>query len=144
LTGVNTAVAYEREAKGCGRLFFSDTCHNLVRVFFLQEKLKSTPKDKSFVPQHVHVIGAGTMGGDIAAWCALQGMTVTLQDLQPKFIAPAIKRAYTLYKEKLKENYLVQKTMDMLIPDVEGNGIAKADVIIEAVIEDLAIKQSTF
>lgn len=142
--GVDSNAAYEREAKSCGRLFFSDTCQNLVRVFFLQEKLKGLAKEISYSPQHVHVIGAGTMGGDIAAWCALRGFTVTLQDLEPRFIAPAIKRAYALFKEKLKEKYLIQAAMDRLIPDVNGNGISKADVIIEAVVEDLAIKQSTF
>lgn len=142
--GVEGNEAYEREAKSCGKLFFTDTCHNLVRVFFLQDRLKSLAKETTFKPQHIHVIGAGTMGGDIAAWCALQGMTVTLQDLEPRFIAPAIKRAYKLFKDKLKERNLIQKAMDNLIPDVSGHGISKADIIIEAVVEDLAIKQSTF
>lgn len=142
--GVDTQEAYEREAKSCGKLFFSDTCQNLVRVFFLQDRLKGLAKESSFTPQHVHVIGAGTMGGDIAAWCAVQGLTVTLQDLEPRYIAPAIKRAHVLFKDKLKERYLIERAMDNLIPDVEGNGISKADVIIEAVVEDLAIKQATF
>ena len=142
--GVDTEEAFDREAKSCGKLFFSETSQNLVRVFFLQEKLKGLAKDTSYKPQHVHVIGAGTMGGDIAAWCALQGLTVTLQDLEPRLIAPAIKRAYALFKDKLKENNLVQAAMDRLVPDVTGNGLSKADVIIEAVVEDLAIKQSIF
>lgn len=142
--GIEGKEAYEREAKSCGKLFFSETCQNLVRVFFLQEKLKGLAKESNFTPQHIHVIGAGTMGGDIAAWCALQGFTVTLQDLDPKFIAPAIKRANKLYTEKFKERYLVQRAMDNLIPDPNGNGLPKADVIIEAVIEDLAVKQSIF
>jgi 3-hydroxyacyl-CoA dehydrogenase / enoyl-CoA hydratase / 3-hydroxybutyryl-CoA epimerase len=142
--GVESDVAYEREAKSCGKLFFSETCQNLVRVFFLQEKLKGLAKETSYNPQHIHVIGAGTMGGDIAAWCALQGLTVTLQDLEPRLIAPAIKRAYALFKDKLKENYLVQAAMDRLIPDVDGNGLSKADIIIEAVVEDLAVKQAIF
>lgn len=144
LIGVEGKEAYDREAKSCGKLFFSDTCQNLVRVFFLQEKMKGLAKDIHFAPQHVHVIGAGTMGGDIAAWCAQQGFTVTLQDLEPKLIAPAIKRAYKLYKEKLKETYLVQRAMDNLIPDVNGNGLSKADIIIEAVVEDLSIKRNIF
>lgn len=142
--GVDTNEAYVREAKSCGKLFFTDTCQNLVRVFFLQDRLKALGKEVNFKPKHVHVIGAGTMGGDIAAWCALQGYTITLQDLEPRFISPAIKRAYNLFKEKLKEPHLIQAAMDNLIPDVEGNGISRADVIIEAVIEDLAIKQATF
>jgi 3-hydroxyacyl-CoA dehydrogenase / enoyl-CoA hydratase / 3-hydroxybutyryl-CoA epimerase len=142
--GVDTDAAYAKEAKSCGKLFFTDTCQNLVRIFFLQDRLKSLGKETSFKPQHIHVIGAGTMGGDIAAWCAAQGLTVTLQDLEPRFIAPAMKRAYALFKDKLKERNLIQKAMDNLIPDVQGEGISKADIIIEAVIEDLAVKQATF
>lgn len=142
--GVEGDAAMEREAQSCANLFFTDTCQNLVRVFFLQERLKGLAKDSKFSPKHVHVIGAGTMGGDIAAWCALQGMQVTLQDREPKFIAPAIKRAYNLFKEKLKENYLIQKAMDRLIPDVHGYGVPNADVIIEAIFEDLPAKQALF
>lgn len=142
--GVESQEAYDQEAKTCGRLFFSDTCQNLVRDFFLQERLKNLGKDISFSPKHIHVIGAGTMGGDIAAWCALQGMTVTLQDREAKFIAPAIKRAFNLYKEKLKEKHLIQKAMDRLIPDINGTGVLRADVIIEAIFEDLSAKQTLF
>jgi 3-hydroxyacyl-CoA dehydrogenase/enoyl-CoA hydratase/3-hydroxybutyryl-CoA epimerase len=133
-----------REARSCGKLFFSETSQNLVRVFFLQERLKNIAKEGRFNAQHVHVVGAGTMGGDIAAWCAFNGMTVTIQDREPKFIAPAIKRAYKMCQEKLKEPYLIQKVMDRLIPDVQGNGIKRADVIIEAIFEDLAAKQALF
>jgi 3-hydroxyacyl-CoA dehydrogenase/enoyl-CoA hydratase/3-hydroxybutyryl-CoA epimerase len=144
LVGVEGDKAYEKEAKSCGKLFFSDTCQNLVRVFFLQEKMKALATDKTYAPKHVHVIGAGTMGGDIAAWCALKGMQVTLQDMQPEYIAPAFKRAYKLYKKKLKDTHLIQAAMDRLIPDVEGHGISRADIIIEAVIEDLSVKQTIF
>lgn len=137
-------LAYDREAKSCGKLFFSETCQNLVRVFYLQEKMKGLAKETKYKPKHIHVIGAGTMGGDIAAWCAMQGLTVTLQDLEPRLISPAIKRAYALYKEKLKEKFLIQRAMDNLIPDIKGDGIKKADMIIEAIVEDLAIKQNLF
>ena len=142
--GVLGDKAYDREAKSCAKLFLSETCQNLVRVFFLQEKMKGLAKDTSFTPHHVHVIGAGTMGGDIAAWCAQQGFTVTLQDLEPRYIAPAMKRAYKLYSSTLKEPHLVQQAMDRLIPDLHGHGLSKADLIIEAVVEDLAIKQKIF
>lgn len=142
--GVDGQRAYEREAKSCAKLFFSETCNNLVRCFFLQEKMKGLAKEVKYTPKHIHVIGAGTMGGDIAAWCAAQGLTVTLQDLEPRLISPAIKRAYNLYKDKFKEKNLVQAAMDRLIPDIQGYGIGKADIIIEAVVEDLKIKQKIF
>lgn len=142
--GVEGQLPFDREAEDCAKLFFTDTSRNLVRVFFLQERLKGMAKESHFNPQRVHVIGAGTMGGDIAAWCAMNGMYVTLQDREPKFIAPAIKRAFALFKEKLKEPYLIQKAMDRLMPDVEGYGISRADVIVEAIFEDLTAKQNLF
>lgn len=142
--GVNGNEPFEKEAKTCGKLFFSETSENLVRLFFLQERLKGLGKESKFEAKHVHVVGAGTMGGDIAAWCALQGMRVTLQDREAKFIAPAIKRAYALFKEKLKEPHLIQKAMDRLVPDIDGLGIPHADVIIEAIFENLNAKQALF
>jgi 3-hydroxyacyl-CoA dehydrogenase/enoyl-CoA hydratase/3-hydroxybutyryl-CoA epimerase len=144
LYGVTGNAPYEQEARSCGKLFFSEASANLVRVFFLQERLKSLAKDSKFTPQHVHVIGAGTMGGDIAAWCAGQGFTVTLQDREPQYIAPALKRASKMFVDKFKEPYLVQKAMDRLIPDVHGFGVARADIVIEAIYENLAAKQALF
>lgn len=117
------------------------TSKNLIRAFGLRERLKGFAKDSDFKAQHVHVIGAGVMGGDIAAWCALRGLRVTLQDQSYEKIAPAIGRAATLYKKKLRKPRLIQAAMDNLIPDPEGHGIARADVIIEAVFENLAVKQ---
>ncbi|HVE44425.1 MAG TPA: 3-hydroxyacyl-CoA dehydrogenase NAD-binding domain-containing protein [Gammaproteobacteria bacterium] len=142
--GVETKEAYTLEARSCGNLFFSETSRNLVRIFFLQERLKGLAKQVDFAVHHVHVVGAGTMGGDIASWCALRGFTVTLQDLKPEVIAQAIKRAYSLFKEILKEDYLVQQAMDRLIPDVSGLGVGKADVVIEAAVENIAVKRAIF
>lgn len=144
--GVEGQEAFDHEAESCGKLFFTETSQNLVRVFFLQERLKGLGLDKGLttIQQHVHVVGAGTMGGDIAAWCALQGFKVTLQDVEAPYLARAMKRAYSLFKEELKEPHLVQKAMDSLIPDVPGHGVASANIIIEAVVEDLAVKQRVF
>ncbi|MGM9455184.1 3-hydroxyacyl-CoA dehydrogenase NAD-binding domain-containing protein [Legionella bozemanae] len=114
---------------------------NLIRAFTLRERLKGFAKGSDFKANHVHVIGAGVMGGDIAAWCALRGLRVTLQDQSYTQIAPAIGRAHALYKKKLRKPRLIQAAMDNLIPDPEGHGIARADVIIEAVFENLAVKQ---
>ncbi len=142
--GLMDPTCFQQEAETCGKLFFTDASRNLVRAFFLQERLKGLAKQSTFSPEHIHVIGAGTMGGDIAAWCALSGMRVTLQDREAKFIAPAIARAFTLFKEKLKEPHLIQKAMDRLMPDPEGLGVSKADVIIEAIFENLDAKQALF
>lgn len=120
------------------------TSKNLIRVFGLRERLKGFAKESDFKAKHVHVIGAGVMGGDIAAWCALRGLRVTLQDQSYERIAPAIARAYSLYKKKLRKPRLIQAAIDRLVPDPEGYGMTQADVIIEAVFENLAIKQDIF
>jgi 3-hydroxyacyl-CoA dehydrogenase/enoyl-CoA hydratase/3-hydroxybutyryl-CoA epimerase len=125
-------------------LFKHPTTANLIRLFKLQERLKSLGKADLPPVRHLHVIGAGAMGGDIAAWAALRGVTVTLQDLAPERIAPAIKRAAELYAKRLKQPHLVQAAMDRLIPDVAGSGVAKADLIIEAIVENAEVKRKLF
>ena len=126
-------------------IFSSPTARNLVRVFHLQERLKAFGKDSDFTPRHVHVVGAGVMGGDIAAVCALRGMTVTLQDQSVERIAPAIARAAKLFERRHKgDARQVRFTLDRLIPDPKGEGAARADVIIEAIFENLEVKRGLF
>src|SRR5258706_8844414 len=125
-------------------LFFHPTTKNLIRIFKLQERLKAFGKEGATPIRHLHVIGAGAMGGDIAAWSALRGVTVTLQDLAPERISPAIKRASELYGKRLKQAHLVQAAMDRLIPDVKGDGVPKADLVIEAIVENAEVKRKLF
>src|SRR5438270_12492741 len=125
-------------------LFAHPSTANLIRIFFLQERLKSLGKAADFEPRHVHVVGAGVMGGDIAALCAMRGLTVTLQDTAPERIAPAVKRAAQLFQRRLRDPRRVRDALDRLIPDVGGAGAARADVIIEAIFENLEAKRSLF
>lgn len=122
----------------------SSTARNLVRVFFLQERLKAFGKESIFKAERVHVIGAGVMGGDIAAWCALRGMTVTLQDQSLERMSPALQRAGKLFARRLRDPLLARDAFDRLIPDVNGDGVAHADVVIEAIFEDVAAKHVLF
>jgi len=125
-------------------LLKTPTAGNLIRVFGLQERLKSLGKEGSFKAAHVHVVGAGTMGGDIAAWCALRGLTVTLQDQNAERLAPAMGRAAKLFTERLRDPRRVRDAKDRLIPDVAGDGVARADVVIEAIFENVEAKRSLF
>ena len=128
-------------------LFKHPTAANLVRIFKLQDRLKAfgnLANPDSAEIKHVHVIGAGVMGGDIAAWCALKGFTVTLQDLDHARIAPAIKRATELYKRRLKQPHLIQAAMDRLIPDVKGDAINHCDLVIEAIVENAEVKKKLY
>lgn len=124
----------------------SDTARNLVRVFRLQERLKAfgKPSDAASEVRHVHVVGAGAMGGDIAAWCALNEIKVTLQDQDRERIANAQGRAQTLYTRRLKDPRLRRAALDRLIPDPQGHGVSHADLIIEAITEDLEAKRSLY
>ncbi len=132
---------FEQEAASVAKLITGRTAGNLIRLFGLQERLKSLGKKTDFKPQRVHVAGAGVMGGDIAAWCALNGLTVTLQDRNDTIIGRAIGRASKLFQMKLKDPLLVRDALDRLIPDSRGDGVAKADVVIEAIFENLEAKQ---
>lgn len=124
-------------------LMGSPTAANLRRVFFMSEALKKQGlKGAKF--SRVHVIGAGVMGGDIAAWCAYRGMSVTLQDLDMARIQPALDRAKKLFQKRYKKKREVDAAMLRLIADPQGNGVPRADVIIEAVVEKLEVKQSIF
>ncbi len=127
-------------------LLASPTATNLRRVFFLSESLKKQGLRGAAKPvfRRVHVIGAGVMGGDIAAWCAMRGMAVTLQDLDMERIKPALDRAKSLFKRRLRKPIEVSAAMTRLEADPAGKGIARADVIIEAVVENLEIKHKIF
>ena len=134
----------EEEANSVARLMQGETVRNLIRVFFLQTRLKGLGDKKSLKLRHVHVIGAGIMGGDIAAWCALRGIIVTLQDRAPEYLSDAMKRAHKLFARKLKTTHERNAALDRLIPDCNGYGVEKADVIIEAIFEDKDAKQAIY
>lgn len=131
-----------RDTKLLGNIVNSPTARNLVRVFFLQERLKAFGKEANFQAKRVHVIGAGVMGGDIAAWCALRGMTVTLQDQTIEQILPAIGRAQKLFQKRIRDPLSLRSALDRLIPDPQGHGAVHADVVIEAIFENLEAKHS--
>src|SRR5260370_2585734 len=127
------------EIASFARLLVTDTSRNLVRVFFLRDKLKRLA-DGDWSPRHVHVIGAAAMGRDIAAWCALHWFTVTLADMKPEPIAQAIARAADLFKKIGHKSIDARDTLDRLTPALAGHGVRSADLIIEAVPDALQFK----
>lgn len=126
-------------------LMVSDTSRNLRRVFKLSEQLKAqAPKGLGWKPVRVHVIGAGTMGADIAGVCVASGMEVTLQDLSTEQLAKGIAAQGKLFAKRFKTKATRDAAKARLIADAEGRGIARADVIIEAIVEKLEVKQKLF
>jgi 3-hydroxyacyl-CoA dehydrogenase/enoyl-CoA hydratase/3-hydroxybutyryl-CoA epimerase len=142
--GAAGAAAYEAEARSISHLMCTPTSRNLVRVFLLQDRLKGLGSGSSAEFKHLHVIGAGVMGGDIAAWAALRGLTVTLQDRSAELVAPALSRAKTLFERRIKDPAEAAAAVARLRMDIEGRGVADADVVIEAIFENAAAKQSLY
>lgn len=139
--GIEGKLASERKA--VVKLASTPTARNLIRVYFLQERLKTLGGKDSGIA-HVHVIGAGVMGGDIAAWSAYKGLDVTLQDRDQRYIDAALKRGQEFFAKKVKDAERLTATTLRLQPDLEGAGVARADLVIEAIIEDPQAKQQLY
>mgnify|MGYP005839671917 CR=1 FL=1 len=129
------------EIASFSRLLIGDTAQNLVRLFFLRAKMKDMGEAVHSV-HHVHIIGAGAMGGDIAAWCAYKGFQTTLFDVDLDALGRAVARAASLFHKKCDTDAEARDALDRLIPDPAGDGVPRADLVIEAVPEnhDLKVK----
>jgi 3-hydroxyacyl-CoA dehydrogenase/enoyl-CoA hydratase/3-hydroxybutyryl-CoA epimerase len=142
--GASGPAAFEAEARSIAQLFTTETSRNLVRVFFLQDRLKALGGKAAADVKHVHVVGAGVMGGDIAAWSALRGFTVTLQDRAQELIDPALQRARDLFARRLKDAAQNAAATERLVADVQGAGVERADIVVEAIFESLEAKRSLY
>jgi 3-hydroxyacyl-CoA dehydrogenase/enoyl-CoA hydratase/3-hydroxybutyryl-CoA epimerase len=142
--GAKGRAAYDAEASSIAHLFLTPTSRNLVRVFFLQDGLKAQRVAGAKTPRRVHVVGAGVMGGDIAAWCALRGLEVTLQDRAEEYIRPAMERAAALFEKRIKDPGKRAEAAARLKPDLAGDGVATADVVIEAIVENADAKRALY
>lgn len=133
----------DAERRAVVKLASTPTARNLIRIYFLTERLKALGgKDHGIT--HVHVVGAGVMGGDIAAWSAYKGFNVTLQDREQRFIDPAMERAQALFARKVKDESKRPAVAARLKADLAGDGVAVADLVIEAIIEDADAKRSLY
>ncbi len=133
----------DAERRAVVKLAGTPTARNLIRIFFLTERLKALGgKDHGI--QHVHVVGAGVMGGDIAAWSAYKGFNVTLQDREQRFIDPAMERAQALFAKRVKDESKRPAVAARLKADLAGEGVALADLVIEAIIENPEAKRDLY
>jgi len=142
--GASRKTGYEAEAQSFSALMCTSASRNLVRVFFLQNRLKGQGSKSASSVRHVHVVGAGVMGGDIAAWCALRGHTVTLQDREEQYVRPAIERAGKLFARRIRDDAEREAAIARLRSDVDGAGVSEADLVIEAIFENLEAKQELY
>jgi 3-hydroxyacyl-CoA dehydrogenase / enoyl-CoA hydratase / 3-hydroxybutyryl-CoA epimerase len=142
--GAHGERAYEAEAHSIAALMTGSTSRNLVRIFLLQDRLKNLGGRSKQPIERVHVVGAGVMGGDIAAWCAQRGLNVTLQDRELKFIEPALGRAREAFTKRLRDPVKAGELMTRITADVAGDGVPRADVILEAIFENADAKHELF
>jgi 3-hydroxyacyl-CoA dehydrogenase/enoyl-CoA hydratase/3-hydroxybutyryl-CoA epimerase len=141
--GAHGKEALRAEAASIGKLLVTRTCRNLVHVFELRERLRNlAPKDSRI--KHVHVVGAGTMGGDIAAWCALKGLDVTLQDRAQQYVEPALARSRELFRKRLRAPGEAKAAEERLRVDLAAADAGSADLVIEAIIEKAEAKRALF
>ena len=136
--------ALAAEAHSMADLLFTPTARNLMRLFTLETRLKAYAKGSASGVHHVHVIGAGTMGAAIAAWTALRGYTVSLSDQNPAALGRAVREAGELFTAKLRTEVERTAAWDRLIPDAAQAGLAHADLVIEAIVENAEAKRSLF
>ncbi|MCR8913127.1 fatty-acid oxidation protein subunit alpha [Marinobacter panjinensis] len=134
----------KEEIASFARLMMTDTSRNLVKVFFLREKMKGLTRTGAEPVKHVHVVGAGAMGADIAGWCAFQGLSVTLFDMEPEKLAAAVGKLSELCETKHRSESQRRDILDRLTPDFANRGVEYADLVIEAVPEKADIKQKVY
>jgi len=141
--GARGKAAYRAEVESIGDLLVTRTSRNLVRVFELRERLRNLAPKRGRI-QRVHVVGAGTMGGDIAAWCALRGLSVTLQDRAQQYVDPALVRARELFRKRLRAPGEADAASTRLVVDLAAKHVGDVDLVIEAIIENPDAKRGLF
>ena len=138
------------EAKHFGRLVMSSESSALRSLFFATTDMKKETGVEG-VPsaplKKVGVLGGGLMGGGIAFVTATKaGLPARIKDIRSEGIANAIKYSFDILNKKVKRGFMhksaMQKQMALLTGSIDYSGFSDADVVIEAVFEDLTLKQN--
>lgn len=144
--------AYRLESEHFGKLGATDISKNLIKVFFLSEKYKKvrwteTRLDK-FLVRKCGVVGAGIMGGGIAQLVSSRNIPVRVKDLNEKALGGALKEARKIYDGALKRRRIkkheLELKMGLISVGLTPQGLKNCDFLIEAVVEDMKIKQAVF
>ena len=146
--GVSRAESLKLEEQAFAKLLNSDVAGNLVNIFFLQERSKKTKSDKDFKVKNTAVIGAGVMGAGIAQWISSRGIKVLLKDIKPEFVAKGIASINKLYSAAVKKRVMTKaeasSKLDNVTPITESMPMKNIDLVVEAAVEQLEIKQDLF
>lgn len=149
--GVNQGMkaGLEAEAKAFGQLVMTPESKQLRQIFFATTAMKKESGVADVRPETVKkvgVLGGGLMGGGIAYVTADKaGVPVRIKDIQPAGIANAMKYSYDLLNKKVKRRFIrksaMQKQLSLLTGTLNYSGMQDADIIIEAVFEEVGLKR---
>ncbi len=142
--------AAELEAKAFGELVVSETAHRLIELSFATRALELDPglSDKADPRQvrQVAVIGGGTIGRGVAYVTVLPGLPVRLKESDDKAAGLALRSVRTLLDARISAQQLTaregEQAFSRLSGTVDFSGIRNADIVIEAVPEDLVLKRA--
>ena len=144
------AKAMDIECSGFCDVAGSDVSKNLINLFFMMEdvKKKTGVADPAIKPRKVKnmgVLGAGTMGGGIGYVAADVGIDVRMKDLNHDALAKGFQAARSIWDKKLKrrriDKFELQRKLDHINGGVDFSGFKKMDLVVEAIVEDMGIKQ---
>jgi len=142
----------KREAEIFERCVHSDQSKGLIHAFFGERavaKVPDIPKDTPvYTIHHAAVIGAGTMGGGIAMALANAGIPVRIKDTEQAALDKGMAVIAANYSRSVKSGRLtwqaMEQRMEMITPQLGVDGFDRADIIIEAVFESMALKKQVF
>lgn len=147
--GVTSKHGYQTEAKLFGELVMTPESAQLRNIFFATTEMKKESGVEGVAPEKVNklgVLGGGLMGGGIAFVSATKaGVPVRIKDVNPQGIANAIKYSFDLLNKKVKRRFMLksqmQKQLALLTGTLDYSGFKHTDMVIEAVFEDVSLKQ---
>jgi 3-hydroxyacyl-CoA dehydrogenase/enoyl-CoA hydratase/3-hydroxybutyryl-CoA epimerase len=146
--GAEEGFTYERNA--AARLSSTPACRNLIGLFFQREGAKKVPTELADATEakRVAVVGAGVMGAGIAQACALAGLNVVVREVSPAALTAGMERIDALFARAAGRGKVsatqASKARAAIVGTVNWDGFESADVVIEAAVEDLAIKRELF
>ncbi len=147
--GVPIAKGLEREREAVARLLFTRESKSLRRIFLLREEAKRRPETPSARPiERAAVLGAGVMGGEIAFLMSRRDVRVRLRDLKTEPILRSLSHARSLYEKEVSRHRIsraeAEQALGRVEPTIDLSGMKRTDLVLEAVVEDLSVKQALF
>ena len=143
----------EYEARKFAEVAITDVSKNLIRIFFFTEEIKKengveNPEVKPRPIKKIGILGAGVMGGGIAQLAAYRDHPVRLKDIAEEPLAAALAHARELFEGLVKRHRLSEREADLkmglISTTTDYSGFENVDLVIEAVVEDVAIKKKVF